>query len=445
MQQLWLTGSRPSSRACASVLNRCSPADAALVLQEMSLHGPRITPHIIFVALKTLSASAQSLPSSSNRASALPRRFLCSGHLRKQTVQSVWLLESLHDCLHPYASALAALNVADVQLPRSLPLQSSDMHKLHNHVLKFIVAGAPASEVARISDSAPASMLTSSALPALVCRFAAENDAVRVVDLLTRPRGTGSCITRSIFNFTVRKLLAGRSTSASASVALLAARYWTACSARVLRALMHAVAAQPSLLHAGSYVASSFNSVADLLRSNVAPLYETQPLMFKAKNMATELRCSVMLGDEQESFKTASGLSSIASSPGASPAVVLECAKAMACTVGSHAGDPRASQLLQDLCCLPALKGESAVRACALEILSSRTQHRSVRVPSVQERAHKLQAACTLCVAKQYPLHSLAAEMQAGWAEDTHHKTQLSNLRLQVSEVVCFSVTSPVI
>jgi hypothetical protein len=130
-------------------------------------------------------------------------------------------------------------------------------------------------------------------LLALVCRLAADNDAARVVDLLTRPRAPASCITRSVFNVAVRRLLAGSSTAAAANVALLAGRYWTICSARVLRALLLALAAQPLLLHGGSFVASSFSSVADLLRSHVPPLLAVQDPVFDAKNAAATLRCSV--------------------------------------------------------------------------------------------------------------------------------------------------------
>ena len=207
--------------------------------------------------------------------------------------QHVWLLNSLHPYLHPHASAFASLNIADVQLPCALPLKARDVHALPSRVLHLLVAAAPASDVARIADSPSAPLLASSVLLALVCRLAADNDAARVVDLLTRPRAPASCITRSVFNVAVRRLLAGSSTAAAANVALLAGRYWTICSARVLRALLLALAAQPLLLHGGSFVASSFSSVADLLRSHVPPLLAVQDPVFDAKNAAATLRCSV--------------------------------------------------------------------------------------------------------------------------------------------------------
>lgn len=443
MLQLWLTGRRPSSRACASVLRRCSPVDAALLLQRMSLHGPRITPHILAVALHALSAQASlSLlpPVASPSPPSQSRRFICPAAIRTQQPNdhSVWLLESLQPCLHHHASALASLNIADVQLPRALPLRPCDMRALQRRVLSLIVAIAPCSEVARIADAAPAATLSTSAVQAMVCRLAADNDAVRAVDLLTRPRGMGSCITRSLFNFTARKLLAGKSTHAAVTVALVAGRYWTMCSARVMRALLHALADQPPLLHGGSYVASTFNAVADVLRSHVAPLHEVHDLMFQAKNAAAALRCSVMMRDVQQSFKAAADLNSIACTPGVSPAVVLHCAKAMSCAVGSHADDSRAVHLLKELCCLPALQAPSAVRACALEILSSRTMLKSAAALPLQARVHKIQAACSLCVAKQYPLQLLAANMQAVLAQDSQGGVQVSSLRLQVSRGACW-------
>jgi hypothetical protein len=201
---------------------------------------------------------------------------------------------------------------------------------------------------------------------------------------------------------------------------------------------MHALAAQPSPVQGGGYVTSSLNSIADLLRLHVAPLHAAPGLMFKAKNMATELRCGVKMRDEQKSFKIAAALCSVASTPGASPAVVLECAKAIACTVGSRPDDARSQRLLHDLCNLPALEEKSAIRACALEILSSRSAPLSVHLPPLQQRVHRIQAACVLCAVKQYPLQQLAQEMQAGWAHDSPHRAPLSSLRLQVSVMCAF-------
>lgn len=349
----------------------------------------------------------------------------------------MWLLETLYPYLHPHASVFAALNVADVQLPRSLALQPRDLRALNTRLLQLIVAVAPVNEVARIADSAPVSSLDSSALLSLVCRLAAENDAVRVVHLLTRPSAMPQGITRSVFNFILYKLLAGKSTNAAATVALLAGRYWTMCSARALRMLLLHLAAQPSLLHGGSFVASSFSRVADLLHLKVAPRHGVSNLKFQAKNAATELRCCVMMRDEQKSFAAAASLSSIAWMPGASPAVVLQCAKAMSCLVGSHAHDPRAMRILQELCALPALQGASAVRACALEVLSSHTVPKSLVALPVQARVLKIQAACTLCVAKQYPLHLLASQVQAEWLQDSALSEQTSSLRLHVSLALC--------
>ncbi len=434
MHELWVAGCRPSSRACASALRLCSPSDAALLLQRMSHLGPRITPHILVVALSALSAPAlQRPPSSRNPAS--PRRFNYPGPQQTQphSQQHVWLLDSLHPYLHPHASAFASLNIADVQLPRPLPLKACDAHALPSRLLHLLVAAAPASDVARMADSPSLPILASSVLPALVCRLATDNDAARVVDLLTRPRASASCITRSVFNFTVRRLLARNSTAAAANVALLAARYWTMCSARVLRALLLALAAQPSLLHGGSFVASSFSSVADLLRSHVPPLLAAHDPVFEAKNMATTLRCSVMLRDEQSSFKTAADLCSIARAPGAAPALVLHSAKAISCLVGSRSHDSRAAHLLRELCSLPALQQQTAVTACALEILSSHTQPKSVNFPPMEERARRIQAACTLCASKHYPVDLLAAQLHAVWLHGMAHGPHRScSLRLQV-------------
>lgn len=435
MQQLWLAGSRPSSRACASVLCCCSPAEAALLLQRMSLHGPHITAHTLIVALNTLSAPA-CLPQSSSRApSSQSLRFSYPFVIQTSECndQPVWLLETLYPYLHPHASVFTFLNVANVQLPRSLMFRPRDVRTLQRRLLQLIVARSPINEVARLADAAPASTLCPTLLLSLVCRFAAGNDAVRVVDLLTRPSDEGICITRSVFNFVVYKLLAGKSTNAAANVSLLAGRYWTMCSARALRMLLLALSVQPSLLHGGSYVSSSFSRVAELLQSHVAPLHVVRDLMFQAKNISTVLRCCVIMRDEQKSFKAAADLSSLARTPGASPAVVLQCAKAIACLIGCHANDSRAVRILQDLCTLPALNGESAIRACALEILSSQTVPKSAIVTSMQQRLSKIQAVCTLCVAKQYPLHLLASEIQAEWARDSALSENISSLRLHVS------------
>ena len=434
MHQLWAAGRRPSSRACASALRLCSPPDAALVLQRMSHLGPRITPHIIVVALSALSTPALQRPPS-HRNPASPRRYNYSGPLQTQphNQQHVWLLDSLHPFLNPHAFAFASLNIADVQLPRPLPLRACDLRALPSRLLHLLIAAAPASDVARIADSPSAPLLASSALPALVCRLAADNDAARVVDLLTRPRAPATCITRSVFNFTVRRLLAAKSTAAAASVALLAGRYWTMCSARVLRALLLALAAQPSLLHGGSFVASSFSSVADLLRWHVPPSLAAQHPVFEAKNMAAALRCSVMLRDEQSSFKTAADLCSVARAPGASPALVLHSAKAISCIVGSRSHDSRAAHLLRELCSLPALQQQSAVTACALEILSSHTQPKSVNFPPMEERARRIEAACTLCASKNYPVDLLAAQLHAVWLQGIAHGPHSCSVRLQVS------------
>jgi hypothetical protein len=439
MQQLWLAGSRPSSRACAAVLRSCSPAEAALLLQTMSRHGPRITVHTLIVALNTLSASARQLPSSLRLPLPQPRTFLCPTTILKpqRDEQPVWLLDALYPFLHPHESVFTALNVANVQLPQPLKFSPRDVRALQRRLLQLVVDVAPISDVARITDTSPASTPSPSVLLSLVCRYAAGNDAVRVVDLLTRPSAAANGITRSVFNFIVYKLLAGKSANAAANVALLAGRYWTMCSARALRTLLLTLAKQPSLLHGGSYVSSSFNRLADLLHAQVVPLHVEHDFMFQAKNVSTVLRCCVMMRDEQKSFKAAADLSSFAWTPGASPAVVLQCAKAMACIVGSHADDPRAVRILQELCALPALKGESAVRACALEILASHTGPKSASATSMQERLRKIQAACTLCVAKRYPLHLLASEIQAEWARDSAFGEHISSLRLHVSPRTC--------
>jgi hypothetical protein len=191
---------------------------------------------------------------------------------------------------------------------------------------------------------------------------------------------------------------------------------------------MHSLAAQPSLPPSSSYIASSIASVADLLNSHVGPLHAADELMFKSKNAAALLRCSVMGRDVQKSFNIAAELSSIASTPGASPSVVLHCAKALSCLVGAHPKEARAVQLLHELSSYPQLKGDSPVRACALEILSSRTVLESADLLPLQQRILKIQAACTLCVAKQYPLQLLASEMQAVLAQENW-----SSVRLQVS------------
>jgi hypothetical protein len=98
----------------------------------------------------------------------------------------------------------------------------------------------------------------------------------------------------------------------------------------------------------------------------------------------------------------------------------------------------RSQRLLHDLCNLPALEDKSAIRACALEILSSRSAPLSAHVPPLQQRVHRIQAACVLCAVKLYPLQLLAQEMQAGWAEDSAHSAQVSSLRLQVSLMCAF-------
>jgi hypothetical protein len=55
----------------------------------------------------------------------------------------------------------------------------------------------------------------------------------------------------------------------------------------------------------------------------------------------------------------------------------------------------------------------------------------------VQARVLKIQAACTLCVAKQYPLHLLASQVQAEWLQDSALSEQTSSLRLHVSLALC--------
>ena len=50
---------------------------------------------------------------------------------------------------------------------------------------------------------------------------------------------------------------------------------------------------------------------------------------------------------------------------------------------------------------------------------------------------HKIQAACSLCVAKNDPLQLLAADMQAALLQGSNGGAEASSLRLQVSCGAC--------